>query len=101
RSTDYFSPRYVDLTPEARGEFEPFRKFVKQAGKGLDGLEQQWVAKAPAHVLRLAGTLCFLDWARRGGPEPQAIEAPYMLGAIELWREYFWPHSRAALQQIG
>ena len=24
-----------------------------------------------------------------------------MLAAIRLWREYFWPHARAALRQIG
>ncbi len=24
-----------------------------------------------------------------------------MAAAIRLWREYFWPHARAALRQIG
>jgi hypothetical protein len=36
-----------------------------------------------------------------GGLEPQAIEEPYMAAAIRLWRDYFWPHARAALRQVG
>ena len=36
-----------------------------------------------------------------GGLEPQVIEEPYMTAAIRLWRDYFWPHARAALRQVG
>src|SRR5205823_2214754 len=33
--------------------------------------------------------------------EPSTIDQRSMSGAIRLWREYFWPHARAALRQIG
>ena len=43
----------------------------------------------------------YLDWAMLGGPEPQSIGEQYVEAAVRLWRKYFWPHSRAALRQIG
>jgi hypothetical protein len=67
----------------------------------LDGREREWWAKSPAHVLRLAGTLRYLSWAMAGGPEPDRIEVEFVEAAKHLVREYFWPHSRAALRQIG
>ena len=36
-----------------------------------------------------------------GGIEPQSIGEQYVEAAIHLWRDYFWPHSRTALRQIG
>src|SRR5262249_59165360 len=36
-----------------------------------------------------------------GGAEPQSIGQQYVDAAVRLWRQYFWPHSRAALRQIG
>ena len=33
--------------------------------------------------------------------EPKQIEASFVKAAVELVRDYFAPHSRAALQQIG
>jgi hypothetical protein len=35
---------------------------------------------------------------RNEGP---LIGEQYVEAAVRLWREYFWPHSRAALRQIG
>jgi len=67
----------------------------------LDGREREWVAKGGTHVLRLSGTLCYLDWAMQGGAEPQSIDDQYVEAAVRLWRDYFWPHSRAALRQMG
>jgi hypothetical protein len=55
----------------------------------------------PAHALRLAGTLCFLEWAFVGGQEPTEIDEVFMQAAVHLVRDYFWPHGRAALRQIG
>jgi len=52
-------------------------------------------------VLRLAGVLCFLEWAWSGGPEPQTIDARHVESAVLLWREYFWPHGRAGLRLVG
>jgi hypothetical protein len=49
----------------------------------------------------MAGTLCYLAWAMIGGPEPKCIDVEYVQAAIRLVRDYFWPHSRAALRQIG
>ena len=73
----------------------------------LDGRESEWWAKGPSHVLRLAGTLAYLDWARRtaGQPvvvaEPNKIEKPFLDAAVRLLLSYFWPHARAAMRQIG
>jgi hypothetical protein len=35
------------------------------------------------------------------GSEPERIELEIVEAAIRLVRDYFWPHSRAALRQIG
>jgi hypothetical protein len=67
----------------------------------LDGREREWLSKAPAHALRLAGTLEFLAWSFGSGAEPTEISVETMTAAVELTYEYFWPHSRAALRQIG
>ena len=68
-----FAPRAIPLTDGARRLFEDFRHFVHLLQEGLDGRERDWVAKMPAHVLRLALTLCLLDYGFRGGPEPTQI----------------------------
>ena len=65
-------------------------------------------------MLRLAGTLAYIDWAGLQGAsssigieriaaqlEPNEIAERFMVGAIRLIRDYFWPHARAALRQIG
>ena len=96
----------IGLSAELRTIFEQFRYFAYREKAGLDGREREWWAKSPAHVLRLAGTLAYLDWAMRTAgqafiaPEPNAIEANFMTAAVRLVRDYFWPH-RAALRQIG
>jgi hypothetical protein len=33
--------------------------------------------------------------------EPKTIAKEFMTDAIRLWREFFWPHARAAMRQIG
>jgi hypothetical protein len=94
--------RSIELSAEARAEFEQFRQFVHREREALDGRELEWMAKAPAHVLRLSGTLCLLEWASELSPTPPAeIASGYMAAAIQLVRDYFWPHARAALRQIG
>jgi Protein of unknown function (DUF3987) len=96
-----FAPRTVELSPEALVVFEGFRIFLAQIKTELDAREREWAAKGGTHVLRLSGTLAYLDWAMLGGAEPQSIGAQYVEAAVQLWRDYFWPHSRAALRQIG
>jgi hypothetical protein len=98
---DSFAPRNIPLSPEAVGAFEEFRQFQHDEKHALDGREREWWAKSPAHVLRLAGTLSYLTWAWVGGAEPERIEVEFVQAAVRLIREYFWPHSRAALRQIG
>jgi hypothetical protein len=93
--------RSIELSGPARDEFEQFRQFLHLGKEQLDGREREWWAKGGAHVLRLAGTLAYLNWAFAGGPEPSLIEAEFVQAAIQLVRDYFWPHSRAALRQIG
>jgi hypothetical protein len=68
-----FAPRTVDLSPEGLSAFETFRTFLAQLKPDLDGREREWVAKGGTHVLRLSGTLAYLDWAMLGGAEPQSI----------------------------
>jgi len=96
-----FAPRTVELSPEALVAFEGFRTFLAQIKTELDGREREWAAKGGTQVLRLSGTLAFLDWAMLGGTEPPSIEAQFVEAALRLWRDYFWPHSRAALLQMG
>jgi Protein of unknown function (DUF3987) len=96
-----FAPRFISLSPEATETFEQFRHFAHLERAGLDAREREWWAKSPAHVLRLAGTLAYLDWAMRGGEEPSLVDDSLMKSALRLVRDYFWPHSRAALRQIG
>ena len=98
---DVFAPKTVGLSAEAVAVFEDFRSFLAQAKTELDGREREWVAKGGTHVLRMSGTLAYLDWAILGGAEPQSIGERYVEAAVRLWRDYFWPHSRAALRQIG
>jgi Protein of unknown function (DUF3987) len=93
--------RSIELSGPARDEFEQFRQFLHLGKEQLDGREREWWAKGSAHVLRLAGTLAYLDWAFTGGPEPSLIEARFVQAATQLVRDYFWPHSRAVLRQIG
>jgi hypothetical protein len=93
----------IKLSPKARDGFEGFRGFVHQQRQILEGREREWMAKAPTHVLRLAGTLCLLDWAwdKESSTEPIEIEALYITRSIKLVKEYFWPHARAALRLAG
>ena len=97
----------VGLSSDARAAFEDFRKHVHAEKAALDAHDREWWAKAPTHVLRLSGTLAYLDWARRsaGKPvlidEPNAIEARFVQAAVRLVRDYFWPQARSALRQIG
>lgn len=94
--------RSIDISAEAAAAFEQFRQFSHRGRRALDGREREWFAKGPGQVLRLAGTLCWLDWAMAGQvEEPRQIDAAYVNSAIELWRDYFLPHARAALRQIG
>jgi hypothetical protein len=98
---ELFVPRSVALSDEAVEAFEQFRQFLHTGKAALDGREREWWAKGATHVLRLAGTLCYLDWSMRDADEPSEVAAEFMDGAITLWREYFWPHARAALRQVG
>jgi hypothetical protein len=98
---DVFAPRDVRLSADARTQFEQFRQFQHRGKDALDGREREWWAKGPSQVLRLGGTLCYLDWAMEGGPEPQTVEVRFIDAAVRLWRDYLWPHSPAAVRQIG
>ena len=100
-NADEFAPRNVPLSPEALTTFEQFRQLLHAHKGALDGREREWWAKGPSHVLRLSGTLAYLAWSIVGGPEPERVDHKSMEAAVDLWREFFWPHSRAALRQIG
>lgn len=68
----------------------------------MDGREREWWTKGQAQVLRIGGTLALLSWAwSERDPEPSEVDAKFIEAAVAIWRDYFWPHSRAALRQIG
>jgi hypothetical protein len=108
-----FAPRIIPLSRDARDRFEDYRVWVDGVKRGLDGREQQWLVKSESQVLRLASTLTYLDWASLGdesgtgvgrisaGMEPDEVPGSCMVAATRLLCEYFWPHARAALRQIG
>jgi hypothetical protein len=93
----------VPLSATAREKFEHLRQFLHAGRDALDGREREWWSKVQANFLRLAGTLCFLDWAIKddGSLEPQCVDEVFVSAAARLACEYFWLHSRAALRQIG
>jgi len=104
-----FASRNIPLSTEAREEFEAYRQFVDQEQRGFEGPEHHWLAKSETHLLRLAGTLAYLFWADaspdtidiKAALEPSEIDRQCMVNAVRLIKEYFWPHARAALRQIG
>jgi Protein of unknown function (DUF3987) len=110
-----FAPRVIPLSCGARDTFEGYRILVDDLKRGLDGRDRQWLVKSESQVLRLAATLTYLNWASsRDVPsgvtgldmisaalEPDEVSELSMADAIKLMREYFWPHARAALRQIG
>jgi hypothetical protein len=94
--------REIGLSAQALMRFEQFRQFAHIERESVDGREREWLAKAPAHVLRLAGTLHLFDWAMRGAAQPPAVvDVDRVDAAARLVSDYFWPHARAALRQIG
>jgi Protein of unknown function (DUF3987) len=96
--------REIGLSKDAREEFERFRQFAHREKEAVDGREREWLAKTPAHVLRLAGTLCLFEWAMQDQPTPEPpseISADHVEAAVSLVKGYFWPHTQAALRQIG
>jgi hypothetical protein len=94
-------PRAIWLSRDAISDFEHFRRLLHGQKHAHEGREREWMAKGPGQVLRLSGTLAYLDWAITGGPEPTEVDARFVAAAVRLWRDYFWPHSRAALRLIG
>ena len=98
---DAFAPRSVPLTVDARRVFTQFAQFAHKQRQLLEGRDREYWCKGAGHVLRLSGTLCFLEWAWTGGVEPQAIEARHVTSAATLWKGYLWSHGRAALRLVG
>jgi hypothetical protein len=109
-----FAPQTIWLSDDAISEFEEFRKWIDLAKQGLGSHERQWFVKGETTVLRLAATVAYMSWAiSLAAPaaagldsitsalEPQTIDKQFMVAAIRLWRDFFWPHARAVLRQIG
>ena len=110
-----FAPRVIPLSCGARNKFEGYRMLVDELKRGLEGRERHWLAKSESQVLRLAATLTYLYWASSrdipsratglglisAAMEPDEVTELSMENAIKLMHEYFWPHARAALRQIG
>jgi hypothetical protein len=96
-------PDRLPLSIKAAQSFEAFRQFLHTNKQALDGREREWWAKGGSQVLRLALTLTFLAWSWASSHEgkPTQIEEESVTAAIRLWRDYFWPHAKAALRQVG
>jgi hypothetical protein len=93
--------RWIPLSRQASELFEEIRRKHAPYRDRLDGREREWMAKMPAHLLRLAGTLALLDWADGNRPEPTVIKRHFIDAAEALIWDYYWPHTRACLRQIG
>jgi hypothetical protein len=93
----------IPLSHEAREGFVRFARLAHQGKDAFEGREREWFAKATAHVLRLAGTITFLEWALEyhSPTAPGEVSRDHMQSAITLVEKYFWPHARASLRQIG
>ena len=99
---DVFVPLDMPLSASAAETFEQFRQSLHTDKDNLDGREREWWSKGATQVLRLAGTIALLEWAWSGeSAELTEIGNPSMEAAIDIWRGYFWPHSRACLRQVG
>jgi hypothetical protein len=109
-----FAPVDVWLADDAIEIFEEFRRWSDLTKRSLGGRERQWFVKGETNVLRLAGTLAYMAWAIIksdpsstgfnsivGHLEPKTISKKYMEAAIRLWQDFFWPHAKAVLRQIG
>jgi hypothetical protein len=107
-----FIAQSIWLSDAALMKFEEFRQAVDEKKRSLDGHERQWFVKGETTVLRLAGTLAYMTWAIglgqssglgaiTGSLEPKTVDEEVMTAAVRLWCEFFWPHARAALRQIG
>lgn len=93
---------FIGLDHDATEGFAQFAQFAQQEKSAFEGREREWFAKATAHVLRLALTLTYIEWALNGESEkPKAITGTAMKAAIRLVGDYFWPHARACLRLIG
>ena len=67
-----------------------------------EGLEAGWLGKGRGTVVRLAAILALLVWSEHDTPEPApVIGRDTLIGAIELWQSYFWPHTRTVFQRAG
>lgn len=97
-----FAPGEICLSKDAEDAFLHFLHFLHQEKDALDGREREWWVKGGGQVIRLAGTLALMSWAANTElPKPEKIEGRFVEAAIHMWRNYFWPHSRAALRQVG
>jgi Protein of unknown function (DUF3987) len=77
----------IPLSAEAWNEFAQFSQFAHHAKEPFEGREREWFAKMTAHVLRLAGTLTFLEWALDiEATEPETVSKVQMVAASAMVR---------------
>jgi hypothetical protein len=95
-------PRSIMLSAKARRLFDQTVRTRAAADRAeLYGHEKEWWAKVEDHVLRLAGTLALMETALLDDKEPEEILTWDIEAAARLVFDYFWPHARACLRQIG
>jgi hypothetical protein len=96
------TPRTVTFDHEAFVFLDGFLAELHDRLHSVEGLEAGWLGKGRGTVVRLAAILALLAWSEQDTPEPAPqIGRDTLIGAIELWQSYFWPHARTVFQRAG
>jgi Protein of unknown function (DUF3987) len=93
-----FAPKSIPLSPDALAAFEEFRQLAHNKKQAF-AKENGWPRPKLMHcgwLVHWNSFIGLLSAAKNRNISTQSINA-----AIRLVHEYFWPHSRAALRQIG
>jgi hypothetical protein len=89
----YLVDRPAQLDAEALAQFTQLAQWADKEKSAYEGREREWFAKTTAHVLRLAGTITFMEWGltteraaaghdrRRGGESGNSIGARIFLAS--------------------
>ena len=96
------APRTIAFEGQAFVLLDDFLRELHDRLGRSEGLEAGWLGKGRGTVVRLAAILALLAWSEQDSPDPAPlIGHATLLGAIELWQSYFWPHTRTVFQRAG
>jgi hypothetical protein len=99
---DVDSPRTIAFEDQAFVLLDDFLRELHDRLGRTEGLEAGWLGKGRGAVVRLAAILALLARSEQDAPtDAPIIGHDTLLGAIELWQSYFWPHARTVFQRAG